>query len=529
MNKKSNLLPCICGILVITAVSGCAATGTPRVISNSKGYDYKIQTPENLEKKIQPDWVSSYENFEKIRTEAKKSGKELFLGKSILEWSKWTKDGTDYWSEEQATTKAWSDAMNQVSSHVSTQITSQYDEKVNSIQKGEEKTKDGLTKAELKEQYNQEIISWESSSRSSAALGGVREILKYTQTEEQTIIEKKTQRTITASQCWIIYEITEDEIKEARVNAIKYENLVNWEKETFEALQKQYGVIINGDGNNIGLKDIDISIDEATYLVRYDSLLFVNARLRTLITLETLTDKVGDNYRDVLQKTTEDIRAYNPSTRQSKVIQDLRNQIDKKDAEIARIKDDILKEMRDNRQGVSVQTNFIAFPQKPYEVGIQTVNIFAANDMVTNLDYISFCSLNGRNSYSKAEQGLYSPVTSVSWDDAARYCNWLSKLYGLKPCYDESNNRISAYNNGNNGYRLPEEHEISAMLDSGNKIIDTEQMSQIGIWGSAGFPQGSAYILASGSGQAVDRLLKQSLSSASSDAAIGFRIVRNAE
>jgi formylglycine-generating enzyme required for sulfatase activity len=48
------------------------------------------------------------------------------------------------------------------------------------------------------------------------------------------------------------------------------------------------------------------------------------------------------------------------------------------------------------------------------------------------------------------------PVIYVSWQDAARYCNWLSREAGLRPVYDEENwqTDMSA-----NGFRLPTEAE----------------------------------------------------------------------
>lgn len=49
------------------------------------------------------------------------------------------------------------------------------------------------------------------------------------------------------------------------------------------------------------------------------------------------------------------------------------------------------------------------------------------------------------------------PVGNVSWFDAVRYCNWLSRTEGLEPCY-----RIHAgfeCDYSRNGYRLPTEAE----------------------------------------------------------------------
>jgi len=53
-------------------------------------------------------------------------------------------------------------------------------------------------------------------------------------------------------------------------------------------------------------------------------------------------------------------------------------------------------------------------------------------------------------------KGGDNPVEQVRWSDAVRYCNALSKLEGLEPCYD-----LNAWecNFQANGYRLPTEAE----------------------------------------------------------------------
>jgi len=51
------------------------------------------------------------------------------------------------------------------------------------------------------------------------------------------------------------------------------------------------------------------------------------------------------------------------------------------------------------------------------------------------------------------------PVVNVSWDDAARFCNWLSSSAGLPPAYVEVNGRMQAVLPLTTGYRLPSEAE----------------------------------------------------------------------
>ena len=51
------------------------------------------------------------------------------------------------------------------------------------------------------------------------------------------------------------------------------------------------------------------------------------------------------------------------------------------------------------------------------------------------------------------------PVVNVSWHDAARFCNWLSKKDNLAPFYLEENGKMVRAAGKSNGYRLPTEAE----------------------------------------------------------------------
>jgi formylglycine-generating enzyme required for sulfatase activity len=85
---------------------------------------------------------------------------------------------------------------------------------------------------------------------------------------------------------------------------------------------------------------------------------------------------------------------------------------------------------------------------------------YLAHREVTNAEFRRFRPKHDSGRLdSAALNGKDQPVVNVSWDDAARYCNWLSKQQGLKEAYREENGHMLAVSPMNTGYRLPTEAE----------------------------------------------------------------------
>jgi formylglycine-generating enzyme required for sulfatase activity len=79
---------------------------------------------------------------------------------------------------------------------------------------------------------------------------------------------------------------------------------------------------------------------------------------------------------------------------------------------------------------------------------------------VTNAQYRRFKSAHNSGQADGASLNADTqPVVNISWDDAARYCNWLSKQDGLPPAYREDNGKLLAVMPMTAGYRLPSEAE----------------------------------------------------------------------
>jgi formylglycine-generating enzyme required for sulfatase activity len=89
--------------------------------------------------------------------------------------------------------------------------------------------------------------------------------------------------------------------------------------------------------------------------------------------------------------------------------------------------------------------------QRPFYIGVQ---------LVTNAEFRRFRADHASGFIDKESLDLDAqPVTQVSWEDAAEYCNWLSEQDGLPPAYAKKGDGYELTRPVSRGYRLPTEAE----------------------------------------------------------------------
>lgn len=102
-----------------------------------------------------------------------------------------------------------------------------------------------------------------------------------------------------------------------------------------------------------------------------------------------------------------------------------------------------------------------------------TKPFYVATKETTNKQFRAYRSAHNSGNYKgKSLDAQKVPVSNVSWQQAALYCNWLSNKEGLDPFYQTTKGFISGHHKDHNGYRLLTEVEWAWLArNKGNELL----------------------------------------------------------
>jgi formylglycine-generating enzyme required for sulfatase activity len=137
---------------------------------------------------------------------------------------------------------------------------------------------------------------------------------------------------------------------------------------------------------------------------------------------------------------------------------------------------------------------------------------YLSTNEVSNKEYRLF---NPKHNSGSAEgmslNNASHPVVNISWDEAARFCNWLSEKDELPPAYAEAGGKMKLIEPVTTGYRLPSEAEwVYAARVAGRS-------------GEARYPWGDGYPPKSAAGNFADAQIADTLANVVAGYNDGFR------
>lgn len=107
--------------------------------------------------------------------------------------------------------------------------------------------------------------------------------------------------------------------------------------------------------------------------------------------------------------------------------------------------------------------------ERPVHNVTLTRSFFIGIYAVTFAEYARFCERKAQCGEAHDDAGREDlPVTFVDWFDAVAYCNWLSQVAGLTPCYTNIG-KLTECDFSADGYRLPTEAEWEYAARGGHK------------------------------------------------------------
>ncbi len=118
-----------------------------------------------------------------------------------------------------------------------------------------------------------------------------------------------------------------------------------------------------------------------------------------------------------------------------------------------------------------------------------TRHFYVSKNEVTEKQFAAFRASGGAGASSL-------PVANISWNEAAAFCNWLSKKEGFTPFYRFKGKRYAGFDATSNGYRLPSEAEWEWLARKAGRKKQSR------------FPWGNDSVIPPGSGNIADESAK---------------------